>query len=432
MTTRTLSLFVLLAGCGLTPQQKDGANGTDSGDSGTTGDDGNGATIFDIRSGKYGDGESVTLTGVLVSSPLTRADKTTGKSDGFFIQDPKGGANSGMYVWKQAGIGPDELSLSVGDEIKVSGRITEYYDWTEFVVTDLSSIEKTGTGTLPAPVDLGDGAGVDWNVYESVPVTLQSQTVDSIDEFQTGELSGGIWLDDGFVFNDYDCRGNFASVTGIIFYTYERYSINNRDAADLGAYTDGDALPATVHDLQTGAVCGPVTVTGAIVTSPAFGETDSTFFIEQADGVDADGSYSGIAVFLHGELVEPEPGDIVTITGSVGEYYDLTELNIDSADDIVTGETGDIVTYPVDAAPADWELYEGCRIELSDVTFTADSDKYGQAMTNYGIFLDDEFVDFTVKSGDNWAHAAGVLYYTSYDDVPEWKLEPVTMADVPQ
>ena len=182
------ALFTLSA-C-LDPVAKDTDTASDGGDSGGGG---GGATIFDVRNGDVGDGETVTLTGILVSSPLTRADTDSGKSDGFFVQDPAGGERSGLYVWSQGQFG-SELSLAVGDEVTISGKISDYFGWTELVVGDASSIERTGQGTLPAPADLGDGVGVDWDAWESVPVTVTDQTVESINAYSTGMLTAGIGL----------------------------------------------------------------------------------------------------------------------------------------------------------------------------------------------------------------------------------------------
>ena len=66
-------------------------------------------------------------------------------------------------------------------EVTVTGTPTDYYGWLEFAIDSGSDVVETGTGTLPAPVDLGDGEGVDWEVYESVPVTLSNQTIESVD-----------------------------------------------------------------------------------------------------------------------------------------------------------------------------------------------------------------------------------------------------------
>jgi predicted extracellular nuclease len=395
---------------------------SDSG-SGSTG----GASIFDVRNGDIADGESVTLEGVLVSSPKTRADDT-GKSDGFFIQDPRGGAKSGLYVWSQGQFG-DELTVEEGDEVTVSGTISEYFDWTELSVDGADSIEVTGTGTLPSPEDLGDGAGVDWDDYESVPVTLSNQTVESVDTYNTGTLSAGINLDDGFVYNDYACRGSFASVTGIVFYQYEAWSVNNRTEAELSGYADPERIEVSVRDIREGGVCGPVQISDAVAVSASWGEDDgkTSVFVQDEGG----GEYSGIVVFNAGEFVDVQPGDLVTVSGEVSDYYGLAEVFVgaDSGGMGIIEGGGTPVSTDITDAPADWEAYESVLVTVHDLTAVSDME-YGAVFTDKGVYVDNLFYDFDAENGTSWQSVTGPVYFTSYDDVPQYLVEPRSGDDV--
>lgn len=409
----------------LTPVQKDGEGET--GETGDGGGGGGGVSVFDVREGRVADGETVTVTGALVSSPLTRADKESGRSDGFFIQDPAGGERSGLYVWSQGQFG-SELQLQEGDEVTISGKISEYFGWTELVVGDASSITITGSGTLPAVADLGDGAGVDWDAWESVPVTLQDQTVESVNEYNTGTLTAGIGLDDGFVYNDYECRGHYASVTGIVFYSYEAWSINNRSEADLGAYTDGEVIDTTVQAIRAGEVCGPARVSGVVSSAASFGEDDDRTYIFAQDP--AGGPNSGIMVFSSDGFTAYDEGTTFDVVGSVASYFGLIQLYVGENGSITATGTGTAEPSLVTAEETDWLQWQSVLVRLENVTAVTGINEYGQVQTDAGVFIDNLLYDFSAEEGTTWSSVTGPLYYTSYEDVPEYLVEPRYSADL--
>lgn len=418
--------FLLFTAC-LDPVQVDGSTdgGSDTDDSGSGG---SGSDIYDVRAGQVGDGDTLTLTGVVVSSPPTREDSESGLSDGFFVQDPHGGANSGLYVWSAGGFG-DELTVQVGDEVSISGQISEYYDWTELVIGDASSITITGGGTLPDPVDLADGTGVDWNEYESVPVKLTDQTITKIDAYSTGTLSAGVKLDDGFVYNDYGCRGHYDSVTGIVFYQYEAWSINNRTEDELSGYTAPEQIDATIRDVREGTVCGTVRLENVVAIAPGLGEDDgeTTVFVQDAGG----GEYSGMVVFMPSQYVAVNAGDLLTVIGEVSDYYGLAELYIPDAEGGfgVTSGGGEVVATELTEIPTDWEPYESGLITISNVSAVTDQE-YGAVFTDWGVYVDNLFYDHDGDNGTTWSSVTGALYYTSYDDIPAWNLEPRDASDL--
>ncbi len=402
--------LVLLAAC-LDPQPLDDKSDTDD-----TSSSGAGATVFEVNDGTVPQDSVVTLEGLVVTSPMTR------DGEGFFVADPAGGPNSGLYVWRQLGM--DGLAVAEGDEVRITGTPSEFYGWMELVVGSVDAIEVTGEATVPAPVALGDGAGVAWEDYESVVVTLDSQTVTAIDGFQTGTLSGGIKLDDGFQYLDYDCRGAFASVSGIVFYSYETHSINPRRDSDLGAYTAPSPVAGTIASVQAGDVCGPVLVEGVVATTPGVeDEGSTTFFVQDAGG----GPTSGVAVYVPDEVVTVAVGDVFTLAGSAEEFYDFTQLRVtDAATNLTNTGTGSIpFAESLSAAPEDWEPYEGMLVTLADLTVTSDAE-YGEVQTNYGVKMDDLYYAHEAANGTTFATATGVLYY-SYS---EWKLEPRGAADL--
>lgn len=414
---RSLCFFLFLSACNLNPKPVDDTAGSSSdSDTSTTGG-GDGLSIAEIRAGGAADGDAVTVKGVIVTSPITR------NGEGFFIQDPEGGPRSGLYVWYQSGLDP--YVVAQGDEVTINGVISEFYDWTELSISGNDAITKTGTGTVPAPIALDASANLD--DYESVLVSLNDQTVDSVDSYNTGMLApSGIALDDGFQFLDYDCGGHFDSLTGVLFYAYSTYSINPRSDTDLGAYTPGPSSAGTIADVQQGNICGIVTLTGVVATTDSVVDTKDnsvSFFAQDAGG----GLYSGLVIYLKTGGVEVKAGDELTITGSATEFYDLTELNVaDKADVQVTG-SGSPAAEVLNEAPADWEPYEGMLLTLKNVTATSDSDQYGAFTSSYsGLSIDDELYRFKAVKDDSWSSMTGVLTY-SYG---AWVLWPRSDTDL--
>ena len=97
----------------------------------------------------------------------------------------------------------------------------------------------------------------------------------------------------------------------------------------------------------------------------------------------------------------------MNISGVSKEYFDLTEVDASTGSVTIldTDDAPPVVATVLTETPSDWEPYEGCLLELQDVTITSAVDAYGQASTSYG---------------DVYSAIRGPLYY-SYS---EWKVEP--------
>lgn len=402
---------LVLFACNLGGKPVTDATGDDTGDSTSSGSD---ATIKDIRTGVLPLDQSVTIEHVIVTSPHTQGD------EGFFVQDAGGGPNSGIYVWSYDGVG--DIFAVPGDEVRITGTPTDFYGWTEFSV---ESVEITGTGTIPAAEDLGDGSGVtDWDAYESVLVTLSGQGVDSVNEFGTGLLSSGVSLDNGFFNFDLLCGATYPTLTGVMFYSYEAYSINPRDDADLSVAEQADTVYATCADVQAG-VCGSVMVTDVVVTSNDWTDDNGTYFFVQDEG---GGEGSGLLVFLPDLEYDVSVGDTITATGVASEFYGLTQLKVsDIANVETTGTSVPVVTVvaEVPADAADWESWESCLVSVGDITATSE-EAYGAVTTDKNISLDDVLYAFDAANGDHWDSVTGLVYY-SYET---WSLLPRDASDL--
>jgi len=194
--------------------------------------------------------------------------------------------------------------------------------------------------------------------------------------------------------------------------------------ADADADSDADTDIATVEDVQRGVYAEGVIVTVPdVIATSTVATSAGGFFVQDPGG----GAYSGVYVYLGTELVDVQEGDELTITGAVTEYYDLTEISVTSASDVVKTGSGTVVATSMSSTPSDWEPYEGVLVTLQGLRVTSVPDKYGEADTSFGVTMDDMFFywDDAYGQGDSFTSVTGPLMYT----YSAYKLEPRDNAD---
>ncbi len=405
---RILPLVLPLAACVKPKASDDTASGGSDED----------VTIYDIQQGLVSDGASVTLRGVIASTPLNQY------GNGFFIEEPDGGEYSGLYVYVQ---GSDAPSFNPYDELTISGTYAEYQPdpkdpetITELTITGASAVQVTGSGTLePAAIDVPD----DWEPWEGVLVSLPDQEVlDCANQYGEVDLSAGIEMDDAFYSFETERGATYTSITGPIHYNWGAWAILPRDDSDLAGYTAGEGCAATCAEIQQDGIEGGVTLEDVIVTSPI--DSSGNFFVQDAGG----GEWSGMYIYTYDDVeLDLSVGDVVTIDGSATEYYDLTEVALSSADDLTaSGETSEPVVLDLAEAPDDWEPYESVLVRLSDVTVTSSPDTYNEVETDWGINVDDLIADHGLEAGATCASLTGLVTYT----YGAWKILPRTADDL--
>ena len=215
---------------------------------------------------------------------------------------------------------------------------------------------------------------------------------------------------------------------------------------DAGFIDGPDAAvlpPPGIWDLQQGTVEAGRTVTleEVVVTSPAAPEG---FFISDETAR----PYSGL--FVQANLpnrARPEVslGDLVTVTGTVGERAfgvgqrstdTRTQLVLSSANDLaVVGRRDVPAAVPVGRAQlgiADRaELYEGVVVTLADATVTATSGATGELVLDDVVTVDDLFVahDLTwLEPGTRFEAVSGPLHF----DRGAYKIAPRSIDDLPR
>ncbi|RLC53001.1 MAG: hypothetical protein DRI23_01500 [Candidatus Cloacimonadota bacterium] len=199
----------------------------------------------------------------------------------------------------------------------------------------------------------------------------------------------------------------------------------------------------TIYDIQYTTNAGPdgtypspmegqdVTVTG-IVTGANY-DQDNKFFMSDPEG----GAWHGIYVYDY--TVGPVLGDEVEVTGTVTEYYGLTELGYCTVNILSSGNpvpAPSVVSTLNLVVPAQAEPYEGCLVEVQNVEVTEAQDEFGQWYVDDGsgeCQVDDEFFyldsvtpPIIITVGMTWDIIRGCLDY-SYD---EYGINPRTPEDL--
>jgi len=163
--------------------------------------------------------------------------------------------------------------------------------------------------------------------------------------------------------------------------------------------------------------------------SPLAGQTVTTTGVVAsitADGFTiADSAGAWHAVFVYTIVAGPAVGDSVEVTGTVQEYYGMTEIaSVTGVQTLSTG--GAAVPLLVDPADAGQEAYESVLLEVAAVTVT-ELLPYGE-WTVDGILVCDDLNDYMYfpQVGDVLDSLTGVLFYS----FGAFKLEPRNTGDI--
>lgn len=366
-------------------------------------------SVQDIQTGDVDEGQYVRIENAIVTTEITP------DGEGFFIQDAGGGEWSGIYVYTMQGESP-----SVGDEITMTGIYSEFYDFSQLVLEFESEYEVTGSGQ-PVTTTITSPSG-DWESYEGCLVRFNDQgVVSAMNSHGEVELAMGIPMTNLFFDFSADYGGHYDSVTGVISYQYEEFKINPRAEADLVGYVY-ESTPVTIPDIQAGSYTHlTVTLEDVIVTAV---DASGNFWVQESGG----GEWAGLFVYTSSLATNVNIGDVLTITGEISEYYDLTEMTISSLSDIsqVTAVQNPTTTS-ISAPPSDWENYESVLVSLQNVEIGS-AGSYGDfELVNYpGMLVDDQLHNYALLEGNTISSLSGIVYY-SYG---EFKILPRDGDDV--
>lgn len=182
-----------------------------------------------------------------------------------------------------------------------------------------------------------------------------------------------------------------------------------------------------------------VTVEGIVVAEKFYTGTNTSnygFVISDPEG----GPWSGLLIFTNRYF--PQIGDRVSVTGSIAEYYEFTEMTSVSAYSVIsTGNTlpaPALITTGTLANAATAEQWESCFVKVEDVNITAAPNSHQEFYINDGTGaaqVDDQcfprsgfFWPAGVAVGQSWARIQGVVDF-SFD---YYAINPRTLNDILQ
>jgi hypothetical protein len=88
-------------------------------------------------------------------------------------------------------------------------------------------------------------------------------------------------------------------------------------------------------------------------------------------------------------------GDEVSLTGYAQEYYDETEIVVDSGSSLSVTGKGSVSTTSLTAPPTDWEPYEGVLVAAEGIRIGESLSDYGEWDTDWDIVVDDFLYDYS-------------------------------------
>jgi len=182
-------------------------------------------------------GRTVTVRGIVVVELFYTGTSTS--NIGFFISDPEGGPWSGLLIYT------NQFHPQRGDEVEVTGTITEYYNFTEMSPTTGYRVISQGN-PIPPPtlINTGDlSSSSTAEQWEGVFVKVENVTIVSLptsyNEFYVNDGTGQCQIDDqcfprtGFSWPQMTVGERWARIQGVVDYSFSNYAINPRDMNDI-------------------------------------------------------------------------------------------------------------------------------------------------------------------------------------------------------
>ncbi len=187
-------------------------------------------TISDVQKGDVAVGTEVSLSGLVVISPVYEGAYQGTANYSFYAADPAGGDYSGLYIYNIV-LATGSAAPKYGDKIDVVGAVGEKDGLNELMFGDNDAITVTGTATPPEAVAVAvtATASVDAKYKGSlVTVTGEGLTVTAVPSsanYYVYELSNGLVIYGKFIdndtFNNFATVGTtFSSITAIYDYQF--------------------------------------------------------------------------------------------------------------------------------------------------------------------------------------------------------------------
>jgi DNA/RNA endonuclease YhcR with UshA esterase domain len=363
-------------------------------------------------------GQNVVTTGVVTGTYIRSATQ-----HGYFIQDGSGAWN-GIHVF----MGSNSNLPAVGSLVQVAGSVSEFNGLTQ--ITSTSTIVLNLTATLPTPVDITTLQLSQEERFESVLVRV----LDAACTIQNASF--GMWeINDGsgpakahnLMVNFTPTLGSVYNITGVVDYSFAEFRICPRTLGDI-VLVNSNVQLIPIYDIQfttatdgSSTMVGLTVTTSGIVTALMNTSTNSGFFIQ-----DGTGPWNGI--YVNNSSINPSIGDLIELTGVVGESFNLTRISNISAHTIVSSGNALPEATVVTTQLANTEPYESVFVRVQNATCTNTNAGFGQFRVNDGsgdVLIDDEIFSFTPVFGNAY-NIQGPVFFS----FGEFKILPRMLSDI--
>lgn len=424
-----------------------------------------GLKVKDVQNDSMMPGTAVELRGVVVTAIDTFGDRT----GDIWVQDPEGGAFSGVKVF-----GPpvdQVVSLQIGDLVDITNAEKDEFaltsDMTGRKVTELKgaaggtmTVTKKGAGTVPAPamVDAKVLAAMDkasremeWEKWESVLVTVvNARQLAAGRAFGTGpdqnefRISGIARVQSGLAALNTDGAFGvcYASITGVGDYFFNDLVLPRSTADIVSGGIGCNPMALNIEEARTGTNVELARLTDVFVTGISFNKKQlwlSTSLTAAAN--------QGVYVF-RGSSAAVLPTDVVvgakvTVDGAVDEFNNdtmgttLTEI-VDPTITVVAAPTAPPVpvanqTAATLATAGTGEPYESVLVTLTGVKVNdvGTSPNYnGQLQQGATTFAsDDDILRLGAADMGKCFTITGLWTYQVYLD--SYALLPISKTETP-
>lgn len=414
-------------------------------------------------------GQTVTISGIVTAEPYAYNNKY------FFIQD-KNEPWSGICVYAGA---PDDLLISEGDSITITGTVEEKYGLTRLSNPTSIVIEKEGVfgiDPLVVTANMINTGSPTAESYEGVLVRIKNVTIANPNvgygEWSVSDETGTVIIDNGDYYFWPEEYVNVLSITGPLFYDFNNFKIAPRLAYDIveGKKIGENKIYTRIQRIQQVRYSDLVktgfdgvsdysylvreegddtllTVRG-VVTMPtgiSYAGAGVKFILSEKKG----GPWSAILSYNQDSTIYPVlfQGDEIEMTGYVGEYTtapsnmtefwlvgDINILNFEQPlPDTPLVKTGDL-RWPTTA-----EQWGNVFVRAENAVVTKNVLQYEEMEIDDGsggVLVDDDSdslrafipppIGTTIVSIVGWIYH----HYGFYQDSSTYKIEPLYERDI--